>query len=85
MTGAASAVRSPQMSLLYAMDGPLRSPMSRPCIKTGKRLRPTTGHPSIAAGWLSYDSGRPADENGDQNDGLTDRAQHPSQAKAGDI
>ncbi|MEV7077867.1 hypothetical protein AB0N88_04850 [Streptomyces sp. NPDC093516] len=29
--------------------------------KTGKRLRSATGHLSIAAGWLSYDSGRPAD------------------------
>ena len=29
--------------------------------KTGKRLRAATGHLSIAAGWLSYDSGRAAD------------------------
>ncbi|NEC91699.1 hypothetical protein [Streptomyces sp. SID12501] len=29
--------------------------------KTGKRLRTATGHLSIAAGWLSYDSGRAAD------------------------
>ncbi|MET9057507.1 hypothetical protein ABZX99_06760 [Streptomyces antibioticus] len=29
--------------------------------RTGKRLRSATGHLSIAAGWLSYDSGRPAD------------------------
>ncbi|MFF3404407.1 hypothetical protein ACFYW6_39100 [Streptomyces sp. NPDC002659] len=29
--------------------------------KTGKRLRSATGHLSIAAGWLSYDSGRAAD------------------------
>ncbi|MEI5520443.1 hypothetical protein WB401_25640 [Streptomyces brasiliscabiei] len=28
---------------------------------TGRRLRSTTGHLSIAAGWLSYDSGRAAD------------------------
>ncbi|NUH42869.1 hypothetical protein HUF15_40320 [Streptomyces samsunensis] len=29
--------------------------------RTGKRLRSATGHLSIAAGWLSYDSGRAAD------------------------
>ncbi len=29
--------------------------------RTGRRLRSATGHLSIAAGWLSYDSGRPAD------------------------
>ncbi|MEU3353080.1 hypothetical protein [Streptomyces sp. NPDC037389] len=29
--------------------------------KTGRRLRAATGHLSIAAGWLSYDSGRAAD------------------------
>ncbi|MFK4694148.1 hypothetical protein [Streptomyces pristinaespiralis] len=29
--------------------------------ETGKRLRSATGHLSIAAGWLSYDSGRAAD------------------------
>lgn len=29
--------------------------------KAGKRLRSATGHLSIAAGWLSYDSGRAAD------------------------
>lgn len=29
--------------------------------KTGRRLRTATGHLSIAAGWLSYDSGRAAD------------------------
>ncbi|MGW1278910.1 hypothetical protein ACWD4V_18460 [Streptomyces tsukubensis] len=29
--------------------------------ETRRRLRSATGHLSIAAGWLSYDSGRPAD------------------------
>jgi tetratricopeptide (TPR) repeat protein len=29
--------------------------------RTGRRLRLATGHLSIAAGWLSYDSGRPSD------------------------
>ncbi|MEU1895759.1 hypothetical protein [Streptomyces pristinaespiralis] len=29
--------------------------------QTGRRLRSATGHLSIAAGWLSYDSGRAAD------------------------
>ncbi|MFE2046008.1 hypothetical protein ACFXAZ_34840 [Streptomyces sp. NPDC059477] len=29
--------------------------------ETGRRLRSATGHLAIAAGWLSYDSGRPAD------------------------
>ncbi|MFC0602292.1 hypothetical protein [Streptomyces palmae] len=28
---------------------------------TGRRLRSATGHLAIAAGWLSFDSGRPAD------------------------
>lgn len=29
--------------------------------RTGRRLRSATGRLTIAAGWLSYDSGRPAD------------------------
>ncbi|WP_364708848.1 hypothetical protein [Streptomyces ossamyceticus] len=29
--------------------------------RTGRRLPSATGHLTIAAGWLSYDSGRPAD------------------------
>ncbi|MGW2937140.1 hypothetical protein ACWDA7_36090, partial [Streptomyces sp. NPDC001156] len=29
--------------------------------RTERQLRSATGHLSIAAGWLSYDSGRPAD------------------------
>lgn len=38
--------------------------------KTGKRLRSATGHLSIAAGWLSYDSGRPADARSLYNEAL---------------
>lgn len=38
--------------------------------KTGKQLRSATGHLSIAAGWLSYDSGRPADARSLYNEAL---------------
>lgn len=38
--------------------------------KTGKRLRSATGHLSIAAGWLSYDSGRAADARSLYNEAL---------------
>ncbi|MEW2426140.1 hypothetical protein AB0911_37185 [Streptomyces nigra] len=38
--------------------------------KTGKRLRSASGHLSIAAGWLSYDSGRPADARSLYNEAL---------------
>ncbi|MZG18556.1 hypothetical protein GTY44_34600 [Streptomyces sp. SID5914] len=38
--------------------------------RTGRRLRSATGHLSIAAGWLSYDSGRPADARSLYNEAL---------------
>jgi hypothetical protein len=38
--------------------------------RTGRRLRSATGHLTIAAGWLSYDSGRPADARSLYNDAL---------------
>ncbi|MEU6777174.1 hypothetical protein [Streptomyces sp. NPDC046759] len=38
--------------------------------KTGKRLWSVTGHLSLAAGWLSYDSGRPADARSLYNEAL---------------
>ncbi|WP_435208491.1 hypothetical protein [Streptomyces sp. bgisy034] len=38
--------------------------------RAGRRLRSATGHLSIAAGWLSYDSGRPADARSLYNEAL---------------
>lgn len=38
--------------------------------KTGRRLRSATGHLSIAAGWLSFDSGHPADARSLYNEAL---------------
>ncbi|MFE9650607.1 hypothetical protein ACFYO0_42255 [Streptomyces sp. NPDC006365] len=38
--------------------------------RTGRRLRSATGHLTIAAGWLSYDSGRPADARSLYNEAL---------------
>ncbi|MDX3519114.1 hypothetical protein [Streptomyces scabiei] len=38
--------------------------------RAGRRLRSATGHPTIAAGWLSYDSGRPADARSLYNEAL---------------
>jgi hypothetical protein len=38
--------------------------------RTGRRLRSATGHLSIAAGWLAYDSGRPADARSLYNEAL---------------
>ncbi|MDC0773901.1 hypothetical protein [Streptomyces sp. HD] len=38
--------------------------------RTGMRLRSATGHLSIAAGWLDYDSGRPSDARSLYNEAL---------------
>lgn len=38
--------------------------------RMGRRLRSATGHLSIAVGWLSYDSGRPADARSLYNEAL---------------